>query len=185
MVPVVQTAVSGRPPVSRFPGPASGACFGFPDSPWARSFAPSAPPEQMSPCSPTSRLSGRRRRSAGLASVRRSNGPYGFPVGRFHKGVSSRVQGRDQRNQSYKPVFANEPALREPFPAGVAPSLVTMRPDASHDPTVKLVEEPADMGLAVILAPPSNDLVDVVYQLLRTDRSLAPGRASERYVGHG
>ncbi len=24
----------------------------------------------------------------GLASVRRSNGPYGFPVSRFHKGVA-------------------------------------------------------------------------------------------------
>ena len=32
-------------------------------------------------------LSGRRRRPAGLASVRLSNGSYSFPVSRFHKGV--------------------------------------------------------------------------------------------------
>ena len=37
-----------------------------------------------------------RRHPAGLASVRRSNGLYGFPVSRFHKGVSARVQGRNQ-----------------------------------------------------------------------------------------
>ena len=33
-------------------------------------------------------LSGRRRRPVGLASVRRSNGPYSFPVGRFHIGIA-------------------------------------------------------------------------------------------------
>ena len=53
---VVQTAVSGRPPVSRFPGPVPGVCFGFPDSPRARSFAPSTPPGLPSLCSPTSQL---------------------------------------------------------------------------------------------------------------------------------
>ena len=33
-------------------------------------------------------LSGRRRRPKGLTSVRRSNGPYSFPVSRFHRGVA-------------------------------------------------------------------------------------------------
>ena len=79
------------------PGTASGTCFGPLTSRWPRSFAPSTPPGLSSPCSPTSQLSGRRRRPAGLASVRRSNGSYGFPVSRFHKGVSSKVQGRNQR----------------------------------------------------------------------------------------
>ena len=146
-----------------------------PDSPRARSFAPSAPPGLMPLCSPTSQLSGRRRRPLGLASVRRSNGSYSFPVSRFHKGVSSKVQGRNQGDQAYKPVLVDQLALRQPFPASVAPSLVTMRPETPHDPTVKLVEELADVGLAVILAPTSNDRVDLVDQLLRTDRSLAPG----------
>ena len=115
----------------------------------------------------------------GLASVRRSNGSYSFPVSRFHKGASSKVQGRNQGDQAYKPVLANELALRQPFPASVAPSLVTMRPETPHDPAVKLVEELADVGLAVILAPTSNDRVDLVDQLLRTDRSLAPGTLAD------
>ena len=115
----------------------------------------------------------------GLASVRRSNDSYSFPVSRFHKGVSSKVQGRNQGDQAYKPVLANELALRQPFPASVAPSLVTMRPETPHDPAVKLVEELADVGLAVILAPTSNDRVDLVDQLLRTDRSLAPGTLAD------
>ena len=99
-------------------------------------------------------LSGRRRRPAGLASVRRSNGSYGFPVSRFHKGVSSKVQGRNQRDQFDKPVLAVQPTLGQAFPARVAPALVAMRPQPPHDPTVKLVEEPAHMGLAVVLAHP-------------------------------
>ena len=48
--------VSGPPLVTRSPGPASGACFGFPDSPLARPLAPSAPPELAFLCSPASRL---------------------------------------------------------------------------------------------------------------------------------
>ena len=54
-----------------------------------------------------------------------------------------------------------------------------MRPETPHDPAVKLVEELADVGLAVILAPTSNDRVDLVDQLLRTDRSLAPGTLAD------
>ena len=56
VVPVQRIAVSGRPLVTRFPGPVSGACFGFPDSPRARPFAPPTPPELASPCSSASRL---------------------------------------------------------------------------------------------------------------------------------
>ena len=56
VAPGVRIAVSGRPPVTRFPGAASGARFGFPDSPWARSLVPSAPQRPSSPCSSTSQL---------------------------------------------------------------------------------------------------------------------------------
>ena len=55
-----------------------------------------------------------------------------------------------------------------------------MRPNASHDPAVKPVEEPsdmglADMGLAIVPAPTSNDRVDLVDKLLRSDWSPATG----------
>ena len=56
MAPGVRIVVSGRPPVTRFPGTASGARFGLPDSPWARSLTPSAPQGPEPPCSPTSQL---------------------------------------------------------------------------------------------------------------------------------
>ena len=39
---------------------------------------------------PLSSVSGRRRRPAGLASVRRSNGSYSFPVSRFHSCIAER-----------------------------------------------------------------------------------------------
>ena len=63
-----------------------------------------------------------------------------------------RVQGRNQRDQAYKPVFAHKLALRQVSPPSVALSLVTMRPKTLHDPAIRLVEEPADMGLEVRLA---------------------------------
>ena len=50
-----------------------------------------------------------------------------------------------------------------------------MRPDASQDPSVKPGEEPADVGLADILAPPANDRVELGDQFPGVDRSLPPG----------
>ena len=41
-----------------------------------------------------------------------------------------------------------------------------MRPDASHDPSVKLVEELSDVGTLVILAPTSQERVQRFDQLL-------------------
>ena len=83
-----QLAVSAQPPVTRRPGPASGACFGLADSPWLRPFPPATPQALARPCSPPSPVSGRRRRAPrALASVRRSNGTCGFPAYRFHEDV--------------------------------------------------------------------------------------------------
>ena len=76
-----------------------------------------------------------------------------FPQAAFTQVSHRKIQGRNQCNETYQPVFANQPALRELFPARVAPALVTMRPDASHDPAVKLVEESADMGPTVVGGP--------------------------------
>ncbi len=65
------------------------------------------------------------------------------------------------------------------FPAGVAPPLEPMRPDATHDPTVESVEEPAHVGLMVIKAPTSDHRVDLLDQLPcahgRSPRSRAAG----------
>ena len=49
-----QLAVSARQPGSRFPGPASGACFRFADSPWSWPFPPRTPPGLAPLCSPAS-----------------------------------------------------------------------------------------------------------------------------------
>ena len=49
-----QLAVSAQPPVTRRPGPASGACFGLADSPWLRPFPPATPQAFARPCSPPS-----------------------------------------------------------------------------------------------------------------------------------
>jgi hypothetical protein len=53
-----------------------------------------------------SSLSGRRRRPAGLASVRRSNRAYSCPVHGFHRAVLTKVQGRNQGDQLHQPVLA-------------------------------------------------------------------------------
>ena len=51
-----------------------------------------------------------------------------------------------------------------------------MRPDASHDPSVELVEELSDVGTFVVLAPTSQERVQRFDQLLRRQR-YAPLRA--------
>ena len=91
----------------------------------------------------------------------------------------ARVQGWNQRDKAYKPVFDDKLALRQVSPPSIAPSLVAMRPNAPHDPAVKLVEEPPDMGLAVVPAPTSNDRVDLADQPLRIDWSLTAGALAD------
>ena len=77
---------------------------------------------------------------AGLASVRSSNGPYGFPAGRFRKCVSTKAQGGNRCDKANESAIASELALGKLLPACVVPAPVAMRPDASHDPTIQLVE---------------------------------------------
>lgn len=45
-----------------------------------------------------------------------------------------------------------------------------MRPDASHDPSVQLVEEPSNVGALVVLAPTSQERVQCFDQLLGRQR---------------
>ena len=53
-----------------------------------------------------------------------------------------------------QPVLAGERGGRQLFPAPTPPSMVAMRPQASHDPAVKPVEEPSDVGTLIIPPPP-------------------------------
>ena len=71
-------------------------------------------------------MSGRRRRPAGLTSVRRPNGSYGFPVSRFHRSVATRVHGRNRRAEA-NPLVApvNGPSVS---PAGLIPATSILRP---------------------------------------------------------
>src|SRR3954471_9576648 len=126
--------------------------------------------------SPASQVSGRRRRTEALASVRRSNWTCGFPASSFHRGASTtQVQGRNQVDQAHESQLAVQVTLRQPSPAPTAPPLESVRPDASQDPTVEPGEELADVGLAEILAPPADDRIQVGDQLPGTHRGLAPG----------
>jgi hypothetical protein len=45
-----------------------------------------------------------------------------------------------------------------------------MRPDASYDPSVELVEEPSNVGALVVLAPTSQERVQRFDQLLGRQR---------------
>ena len=52
-----------------------------------------------------------------------------------------------------KVVLPIELALRQMASAGIAPSLIAMRPQPADHPMVESVEELADMGLTVVIAP--------------------------------
>src|SRR5260370_24563559 len=59
---------------------------------------------------------------------------------------------------------------RQWFPASIAPRLVAMRPDAPPDAAVETLEEFSDVGAFVILAPPAQERVELLNQLLGLQR---------------
>src|SRR5215831_92203 len=87
-----------------------------------------------------------------------------------------RCNGRNQFHQLYQPILAIQLALRELFPAAVAPAFVPMRPNPPLDPTVKFVEERADVDTFVIVSPPPQDWVELLDQILGLERYAAPGK---------
>jgi len=50
-----------------------------------------------------------------------------------------------------------------------------MRPNPSHDPTIQTVEEPSDLGPRVIRAPPPQEWVEFLDQLLGFQGHVALG----------
>ena len=99
-------------------------------------------------------LSGRRRRALALASVRRSNCTYSFPVCSFYEdSVTAGCKRRNQPHQVHKLIFTVQRRRRKLLPTAIAPTFKPMRPDPPHDPTVELIEERSDVGSFVILAP--------------------------------
>jgi hypothetical protein len=52
-----------------------------------------------------------------------------------------------------KPALAVQLGLGQLFPATGPPSLVAMRPEPVHDPSVESVEQPSNVGTFVIFAP--------------------------------
>src|SRR5260370_28438930 len=73
--------------------------------------------------------------------------------------------GRNQANKVAQPVLAVEGGSRQLLPAPTATSVVTMRPNAWHDPGVKPVEEPSDVGTLVIPPPSAHDRVQLLDHL--------------------
>src|SRR6266699_2361029 len=58
----------------------------------------------------------------------------------------SGTQRRNQRNQADQPQLATKTLSREPLPPCTAPTSIMMRPQASHHPAIKLVEESPHVG---------------------------------------
>ena len=72
-----------------------------------------------------------------------------------------------------------ELAFREVSLPRVAPALEPMRPDTPHDPTFELLEQTADMSLAVVKPPSTNDQVDLGDQLRGRQGNIAPGASDD------
>src|SRR5260370_14832070 len=73
--------------------------------------------------------------------------------------------------QPDKLVLAVQLGRGQLFPACVAPTSVPMRPDSPPDPTVETLEEFADLGAFVILAPTPQERIQLRNQLLGPQRS--------------
>src|SRR5215470_14351673 len=117
----------------------------------------------LQPCG----LSGRRRRAVALASVRRPNCTYSFPVCSFHEDSDvPRCKRRNQPDQVHKSILPVQRRDGKLLPPTITPTLKSMRPDPPHDPAVELVEEHSDVGSFVILAPSPQERIELRDQLL-------------------
>src|SRR3984893_18315801 len=72
---------------------------------------------------------------------------------------------RNQTDQVHQPQLAVELGGRQLVPSPTAPTPEPMRPQAPHDPAIELMEEPSDVGAFVVLAPATQDGIDLLYQL--------------------
>ena len=77
--------------------------------------------------------------------------------------------------QADKSQLAIKVRMWQLFPAAAAPTLASMRPDASHNPTVELSEEPSDVSLLEIVAPAQQKRIHIGNQLLGCDRGTTAG----------
>src|ERR1700738_175428 len=77
-----------------------------------------------------------------------------------------RSNRRDQLNQVHQPVLAIQLGFRQLSPATVPPPLESMRPDASHNPTVEPVEELSDVGSLVVMSPSTQHRIQFLDHLL-------------------
>src|SRR5215469_17873409 len=112
-----------------------------------QAFPPHSPPTRLHLCSNGSSVSGRRRRAVALASVRRPNYTFSFPVCSFHEDSDiPRCKRRNQPDQVHKPILPVQHRDGKLLPPTITPTLKSMRPDPPHDPAVELVEEHSDVG---------------------------------------
>src|SRR5262249_48639737 len=98
-----------------------------------------------------------------------------FPRHAFTKAHAAALQWKESVSPLHHPILAVQLALRELFPAAVAPAFVPMRPNPSLDPTVEFVEERSDVGTLVIVSPPPQDWVELLDQILGLKRYSALG----------
>src|SRR3954471_16741821 len=78
-------------------------------------------------------------------------------------------------NKVDKPVVPVQRSIGQQSPAEIAPSLESMRPDPSHNPTVQSVEEFSDVSLLVVVAPTTQDRIQSLNQFLGFKRHASPG----------
>ena len=86
------------------------------------------------------------------------------------RGGTPRGQRRDQANQAHQPQLATETPNGESRPPRTAPAPESMRPQASFDPTIELVEESPYVGALIVLTPSANHRIEFANQLRRRMR---------------
>src|SRR5262245_14701310 len=86
------------------------------------------------------------------------------------RGGTPRGQRRDQANQAHQPQLAAQTPNGEGLPPRTAPSPESMRPQASFDPTIELVEESPYVGALIVLTPSANHRIEFANQLRRRMR---------------
>src|ERR1700687_5643328 len=90
-------------------------------------------------------------------------------------------KSRNQMDQVHQVQLAIELRGRQYAPSITAPTPEAIRPEAPHDPAIELMEEPSDVSALVMLAPATQDGIDLLDQL-RSRHRRAAARQSANLV---
>src|SRR5215470_15958951 len=96
--------------------------------------------------------------------------------------LAGRARAKVKCQQTDKPQLAIQFGLRQLLPATAAPTFASVRPKATHDPSIEVGEKLADVSPLVVVAPTTQLRIELVNQLLGSNRRASAGKLAHLFL---